>query len=136
MKLQKGFTLIEIMIVLAIVGILSAIAFPAYQDYVKRGKLADGFSALSDWSLRMEQFNQDNRTYLNTAGTACGVAAPTANSFSLTCAATATTYTLTATGSNTLSGFEYTINQAGTKESNTPWGDSSSCWVTKSGGAC
>lgn len=136
MKLQKGFTLIELLLVAAVIGILSAIAFPAYQDYVKRGKLADGFGALSDWSLRMEQYNQDNRTYLNTAGTACGVATPTANSFTLSCAGTATTYTLTATGTNTLNGFEYTINQSGIKTSTTTWGDSSSCWVTKSGGAC
>lgn len=136
MKLQKGFTLIEIMIAVAVVAILSAIAVPAYQDYVKQGKLSGGFGALSDWSLKMEQFNQDNRTYLNTAGTACGVAAPAADSFTLTCAGTATTYTLTATGSNSLNGFEYTINQAGTKTSTTTWGDSASCWVRKSGGAC
>lgn len=136
MKQNKGFTLVELMIVVTVIGILSAIGFPAYQDYVKRGKLADGFGALSVWSLRMEQFNQDNRTYLNAAGTACGVAAPSANSFSFSCAATATTYTLTATGTNTLTNFEYTINQAGTKTSTTDWGNSSSCWVTKSGGAC
>lgn len=134
MKLQKGFTLIELMIVVAVVGILSAIAFPAYQDYVKRGKLADAFGALSTWSLRMEQFNQDNRTYLN--GANCGVAGPTTNDFTLTCAATATTYTLTATGTGSLANFEYTLNQAGTKGSTTAWGNSSSCWVTKSGGAC
>jgi len=134
MKLQKGFTLIELMIVVAVIGILSAIAFPSYQDYVKRGKLADAFGALSSWSLRMEQVNQDNRSYLN--GANCGVAAPTVKDFTLTCTATATTYTLTATGSGSVTNFEYTLNQTGTKTSTTAWGNSTSCWVTKTGGAC
>lgn len=134
MKLQKGFTLVELMIVVVVIGILSAIAFPAYQDYVKRGKLADAFGALSTWSLRMEQYNQDNRSYLS--GTNCGVTAPTANVFTLSCTATATTYTLTATGTGTVSNFVYTLDQSGAKTSNTSWGSSTNCWVTKAGGAC
>lgn len=137
MKLQKGFTLIELMVVVVIIGILASVAIPAYQDYVTRGKLSSGFTALSDWSLRMEQYYQDNRTYLNGAGTACApVTAPTATDFTLTCAGAATTYTLTAAGTGGLNGFTYTINQAGVKSSTTTWGNSASCWVSTKGGAC
>ncbi len=46
-SVQKGFTLIELMIVIAIIGVLAAIAMPAYQDYVKRGHVTEGFSLAS-----------------------------------------------------------------------------------------
>jgi len=59
----RGFTLIEVMVTVAIVGILAGIAIPAYSDYVRRGQLPEAFGALSDYRVKMEQYYQDNRNY-------------------------------------------------------------------------
>lgn len=138
MKTQKGFTLVELMVTVAVIGILAAIGIPAYNDYVTRGKLVEATSALSDARVKMEQYFQDSRTYDAGGGTTCpaAIAAATTN-FTYACSnLTTTTYTITATGIGSLSAFSYTINQANTKGSTTPWGDSATCWVRNKGGAC
>lgn len=60
---QAGFTLIELMIVVAIVGILAAIAWPAYQNYVESARRADAQGALMSLANAMERFHTTNRTY-------------------------------------------------------------------------
>ena len=128
---QKGFTLIELMVVVAIIGILAAIVIPNYSDYVTRGKIAEAKSALAQGRVRMEQFYQDNRTYI---GGPCPAAT---TNFTYACSNLAlTTYTITATGINNLTAFSYTIDQANLKGSTTPWGNNGTCWVSKKGGAC
>ncbi|MFA6164340.1 MAG: prepilin-type N-terminal cleavage/methylation domain-containing protein [Methylobacter sp.] len=59
-KAQQGFTLIELMIVVAIIGILAAIAIPAYQDYITRSKFADVISASDAYKTAVSMCMQDN----------------------------------------------------------------------------
>ena len=60
---HSGFTLVELMIVIAIIGVLAAIALPAYQDYVKQAKRADAKSALLSVQLAEEKYRANNTTY-------------------------------------------------------------------------
>ena len=138
MKRTKGFTLIELMIVVAIIGILSAIAIPAYTDYITRSKIPEATSNLADLRVKMEQFFLDNRTYVGGPCTTAG------KYFTYSCAAgepTAATYVIQAVGVATtgMSGFTYTVNQANAKATTAVpagWTSNAACWVTKKGGAC
>jgi type IV pilus assembly protein PilE len=71
---SRGFTLIELMITVAIVAILSAIAYPAYQDSVRKGKRAEGRTALTDMMQQQERYFTQTGTYLSFAAGATGVA--------------------------------------------------------------
>ena len=74
MRDQKGFTLIEMMITVAMVGILASIALPSYTSYVTRGRITEAVAGLAGMKVKLEQHFQDNRTY----GGACvagGIAA-------------------------------------------------------------
>jgi type IV pilus assembly protein PilE len=140
--LARGFTLIEVMITVAVIGILTAVALPIYSEYVMRGRLVDAINALSGLRARMEQHFTDNRTY----ATSGAITSPCASSFAagaftISCSnLTATTYTATATGSGTVASFTFTINQDGTMATTslpTAWGSATSgCWITRKGGSC
>jgi len=64
MKKNKGFTLIEVMIVVAIIGILAAIAYPSYDEYVKRGNRAEGQAFLNEVAARQERYFSQNNAYV------------------------------------------------------------------------
>ena len=140
MNSQRGFTLVEVMIVVVIVAILSAIGIPSYQDYVRRGKITEAISALSDMRVKMEQFFQDNRTYKGAGLGSCGATAPaSAKNFKYTCEADNSTYTVTATGSDgRVKDFTFTINQQNTRATTAAkagWesGDMATCWIQRKG---
>jgi len=139
----RGFTLLEMMITVAIVGILAAIALPSYDYVITRSRIIEGTTALGDMRSQMEKSFMDNRTYV--AGGNCAIDASMtaynaipANLFDITCAGTATTYTITATGSGTMSKFAYTVNELNVKATtSTKWGKTSAnCWVSRKDGSC
>jgi type IV pilus assembly protein PilE len=147
---QRGFTLIELMITVAIVAILAAVALPAYGDYVRRGQLPEAFAGMSDLRVKMEQYYQDNRNY---GAAQCADSGPPSWSdgagaltysgsqfFTFACARTngGQGYTITATGSTGRAvGHTYTITHANVRATTLFKGDvvTAGCWMSK-GGEC
>jgi len=139
-RLQRGFTLIELMITVAIIGILARVAVPAYLDYVKRGKLAEAFNQLSSCSMTMGQYYQDNRTYVgaDTSTTLASCLTASTNFKYALSNLSATGYTMTATGTSTsATGFTFTVDASGTRATTAApsgWTTSTSCWMNSRNG--
>ena len=146
MKSARGFTLVELLVVVAIVGIIAAIAVPQYGDYVLRGKIAEASGTLSEHRVKMEQYFQDNRTYVGACAAGTVAPLPTGRYFTYTCPVanlTTTTFLVVATGiaAQGTADFIYTINQANVRATTgTPatWGGATSatCWINKKSGTC
>jgi type IV pilus assembly protein PilE len=148
----RGFTLIELMITVAIIAVVAAVALPNYIDYVTRSKLVEATSSLADMRVRLEQYYAANHRYPEScAAPAAGHAPagsiylPVGNQFfAITCALTPTAYTVTATGDarQDMAGFIYTIDQGNNRQTASlppGWsgaGESSTCWVTRKNGDC
>jgi len=130
----KGFTLIELMIVVAIIAIIAAFAVPAYNDYVTRSKRADGKAALLAMQLQQEKFRANNPTYGATAAAIGSPAVSTDGYYNLSvAAATATTYTLVADPIEALQNDpvcnNLTIDQDGVKNATGTAADpATTCW--------
>ena len=154
MHRQSGFTLIEVMITIAIVAILAAIAIPNYNNYLTRGKIQEATSNLLGMRVKMEQYFQDNRMYVSPGGgvlapctAGSSVPLPTLKYFSITCPTpAANTYTIRADGTDpAVVGLRLEINEANQRWTRTApagWGSGvaaslpKQCWVTKTNGDC
>ncbi len=138
----KGFTLIELMIVVVIVAILASVALPSYTDYLRRSQIQEAFAELANLRIRLEQYYQDNRNY-GTNG--CGDGVPAVNfnipgRFGYVCALAnvngvpGQAYTLTATGARERAlGHEYTLNQANARTTTAFKGAAvnRACWLAR-----
>jgi len=126
----RGFTLIEVMVVVAIIGILAAIAYPSYTEYVKRGRRAKAQTALLEAAQYMQRFYSANNAYdkdlNNTALTAATVKSKAVSNqlefaYDLSLTATANSFTLTAspTTGGLMAGDKcgsFTLDQTGLKD--------------------
>ena len=139
---MSGYTLIELVVTVGIISILAAIAIPAYRDYVTRGQLVPATNGLSASRTQMEQYFQDNRTYLTSGTYTPPCQTSTVYSlFTITCTipTAGTSYLLTATGSGIAAGFVYTLdnnNNQATTAAPKGWNTSTDCWITKKGQTC
>lgn len=153
MKGSRGFTMIEIMIVVAIIGILASIAFPSYTEYVRKSQVTEAPTILSDMRTKMEQYYLDNRNYgtggkcgpwltpdvavanaLATGNGSCPTSA-VCSYFDYKCVTTGSEqgYNLTATGKTGRAvNHQYTLNQLNVRTTpqfnNTTPATPSQCW--------
>jgi len=132
---DTGFTLIELMIVVAIIAILASIALPMYRDYVIRSAIPEATSGLASLRTQLEVFFDNNRTYV---GFNC--AQNSGSNFTFACSTqSAAAYTITATGTGRMAGFQYTLDEANaraTPSAGNGWSANNNCWVVRKDGSC
>jgi type IV pilus assembly protein PilE len=149
---NKGFSLIELMIVVVIIGILAAVGIPSYKSYVVNAKVADAFPGLNELAAKAQLFYMDNKNF---DGYPCTTQASAANYvFSCNKDTTAGTDALTdcpvagsgsgmavqsivfcAKGTGDLANFIFTLDATGAKTT-TFNGVAKTCWVTSNSGTC
>jgi type IV pilus assembly protein PilE len=135
--------MIELMVVVAVVAILAAIAYPGYLEHVRKGQITEATAILADTRIKMEQHFQDNNTY----ATACAsnrITLPSAPAntkiFQFSCPSTllgTATYTLRATSND--NGYVFEIDQNNTRRTTKFAGTTltgANCWLFKKGDSC
>lgn len=134
----RGFTLIEMMITVAIVGILSAVAIPSYQEYIRRGARSEARAGLLQAAQWMERAATVTGVYPTTASNGAGffpagLGSVPSNRYAITLASTATTFTLTATpqgaqANDRCGAFTLAHNGVRANTSTTSGMSSAECW--------
>ncbi len=123
-RFARGFSLMELMVVFALVAVLATISLQSYGSYILSSKLTESFAMLDDYRLKMEQFKQDSRSYADPLNVnSCGIAVPAGNKyfdFGCTTAASGVQFTATASskagvGLGNAAAYSYSIDQNGTR---------------------
>jgi type IV pilus assembly protein PilE len=139
-KINKGFTLIELVVTIGVIAIFGALAYPSYRDYSLTSQLTEGMSRLQNEWVNSAQYYQDNRTY----ETMCSEDRLKAMNkgldyFTISCPTVEENeITLQAADKN---GFIFTINELGEKSTlgvDPKWTlpEGNACWVSKKNGEC
>ncbi len=139
-KRQAGFSLIELMIAVAVIGILTAVALPSYNGYMMRARLTEAFTGLAGAQPKMEQYWSNNRKYEDFDDPALKLMPANSDHFTFELTeSSASGYLLTATGQGAADGFVFTIDQNGNRATTAApdgWATNDACWVDRKEGTC
>ena len=134
---MRGFTLIEIMITVAILAIVASLAMPAYRSYIERARVPAALAALEIISVKMQMVFGDRNDGTFGPGPTCNIVLGQAQDFVLSCTPTGNTFIATATGTGRMAGYAYTVDNTGLRQTTAhPKGTNATCWTTKGGSAC
>jgi type IV pilus assembly protein PilE len=139
-KVSRGFTLIEILVAVAIISILAAVAIPGYNEYVMRARIADATAALGNKRAQLETYYDNTTPHTFVGAPSCATDSTTSKFFTFSCSTVAAnSYTLQAVGSGVAAGFTFTIDQSNAKATTAApsgWTTNANCWVMNKAGAC
>lgn len=135
-RIDGGFTLIEMLIVVAVIGVLMTIALPSYNDYVTKGKMSEAMTVLSDLQTREEAYYTDNRAYAALTPRTGQVTYFTTTSCVTTTVGGLANQGYTCTATSSALGYSYTVDQTGAKTTVKPNGSTVNCWLKTPNGTC
>lgn len=122
---STGFSLVELLVTIMVIGILAAVAFGSYQSHIRKGRRADAQAFLMDLVQRQQQYFTDSRAYATDVATLNNPLPASLSSFytvQVATAATPPTFTITATAvGSQLSDGNLTINNSGAKTPSDRW---------------